>query len=201
MTFNIDRQPIKPERRGSVEFSGSVGDSVASSTCPRIRTSGTRTTALKSGKEQPPPPPTAASGDSSPVLPFRCRKHQVSKKKSKKDKKTRKSKSKASSSTRESKKKKTAPQNGTNISTSSSSRPAHRLKKQKGLRCLVSSVLSPISEDTKKISINSANLCDALIVLGCEGGESEFKKSEKERNSLLRHVRAGLRWVRLDDLP
>jgi hypothetical protein len=208
MSFNIDRQLIKPTRRGY------VGDSSAScsTSCPTMGTSGTTTT-IKHGCE--PPSPTPALGDSSPVLPVRCHGH-VSKemeeedtpatttsqsllcdKKGKKEKKTRKSNSNALSSS-PSAKQKTTPHNlrkvprasnnlDSNIATSYSSQRAHQQsKQQQGSRYLVSSALSPISEDhRKKISIHR-DLCDALV-LGCEDGESpRFKSRKMTRHSLRR---------------
>jgi hypothetical protein len=119
-------------------------------------------------------------------------------KKGKKEKKTRKSNSNALSSS-PSAKQKTTPHNlrkvprasnnlGSNKATSYSSQRAHQQsnKQQQGSRYLVSSALSPISEDhRKKISIHR-DLCDALV-LGCEDGESpRFKSRKMTRHSLRR---------------
>ena len=200
---NIDRQLIKPARRGFTESSpppatSSVCDS-ASGTSPRMRTSRRSTTVLKRGCE---PSPTTALGDASPVLPVRCRGHVskemeentmsqylCEKKGSKKEKKTRKRYSKASASPPSSTKQATqhnvrVPRARNNLlgsdisccSSYSSPQCAHLpRKRQDSLCCSLSSALSPISEDPKKSS----------IVLGCEDGESpRFKKLT--RNSLRR---------------
>jgi hypothetical protein len=108
-------------------------------------------------------------------------------KKGKKEKKTRKSNLNALSSS-PSAKQKTTPYSfrvvpwasynlGSNIppSSYSSQRARQSKQEQQGSRCLLSSSLSSISEDhPEKISIHR-DICDALI-LGCEDGESRFKK-------------------------
>jgi hypothetical protein len=143
---NIDRQLIKPARRGLAEESSAfVGDSSISSTIPRrMRTSGRTTTVLKRGCE---PSPATSLCDASPVLPVRCRAGHVSteedhtlqslwEKKSQKEKKrTRKSNSRASASPPSSMKQAThrnvrAPRDRNNLGTdvsccSSYSSPQH----------------------------------------------------------------------------
>jgi hypothetical protein len=191
MIFNIDRQLIKPTRRGSVEFSGSVGDSSSAScnTCPTMWTSGTNTT-VKRGCEPPSPTP-AALGDSSPVLPVRC--HVSKEMEEGEDTPATTSQSllcekKGKKEMTHSAKQKTTPYSvrvvpkarnnlGSNIPPSSYScqRARQSKQQQQGSRCLASSSLSSISEDhPEKISIHR-DIGDALI-LGCEDGESRFKK-------------------------